>query len=75
MQRLVELFIDSIVLNPDEYGDFVCSNDYNSLELLKTTVLESLSNLDKLPKPLILIKKPSKWISKLFIRVCLEKSK
>ncbi|MFD2904390.1 hypothetical protein [Sphingobacterium anhuiense] len=50
MQRMVKLFLDDIVLTSDEYEGFVSGNDYDSMELLKTRILESLSNLDKLPK-------------------------
>ncbi|QQT55310.1 hypothetical protein I6I98_08670 [Sphingobacterium multivorum] len=48
--RLFKLFIDNITIEEDEYETFVTSNDLDCLELLKTKILESLSNLDKLPK-------------------------
>lgn len=48
--RFFKLFIDNITIEEDEYEDFVSDKDYDSLELLKTKILESLSNLDKLPK-------------------------
>jgi len=48
--RLFKLFIDNITIEEGEYEDFVSGNDYDCLELLKTKILESLSNLDKLPK-------------------------
>lgn len=48
--HMYRLFIDSIVIEPDEYEDFVSGTDYNSLQLVKAKILESLSNFDRLPK-------------------------
>lgn len=47
---MYKLFIDGIVIEPDEYEDFVSGTDLNSLEIIKAKILESLSNLDRLPK-------------------------
>jgi len=48
--RLFKMFIDNITIEEDEYEDFVSGSDYDSLQLVKSKILESLSNLDKLPK-------------------------
>ncbi|QIH34702.1 hypothetical protein [Sphingobacterium sp. DR205] len=48
--HMYRLFIDGIVIGPDEYEDFVSGTDPNSLEIIKAKILESLSSLDQLPK-------------------------
>lgn len=48
--HMYKLFIDSIVIEPDQYEDFVSGTDLHSLEIIKAKILESLSNLDRLPK-------------------------
>jgi len=48
--HMYRLFIDNIVIEPDEYEDFVIGTDHNSLQLVKAKILESLFNLDRLPK-------------------------
>lgn len=48
--HMFRLFMDSIVIGPDEYEDFVSGTDHNSLQLVKAKILESLSSLDRLPK-------------------------
>lgn len=47
---MFKLFIDSIVIEPDEYEDFVSGTHLHSLELIKAKILEYLSSLDQLPK-------------------------
>lgn len=47
---MYKLFIDSIVIAPDQYEDFVSGTDFHSLEVVKAKILESLSSLDRLPK-------------------------
>lgn len=47
---MFKLFINSIVIEPDEYEDFVSGTHLNSLKLIKAKILESLSSLDQLPK-------------------------
>ena len=71
MQRMVKLFLDDIVLTSDEYEGFVSGNDYDSIELLKTRILESLSNLDKLPKA---VKDFDKEKFKMDMKACLYES-
>ena len=48
--HMYRLFIDSIVIEPHEYEDFVTGTDHNSLQIVKAKILESLSNLNRLPK-------------------------
>ncbi|APU97135.1 hypothetical protein BV902_12890 [Sphingobacterium sp. B29] len=48
--HMYKLFIDSIVIEPDQYEDFVSGTDLHSLEIIKAKIFESLSNLDRLPK-------------------------
>lgn len=48
--HMYRVFIDSIVIEPNEYEDFVSGTDLNSLEIIKAKILESLSSLDLLPK-------------------------
>lgn len=48
--HMYRLFIDGIVIESDEYEDFVSGTDLNSLEIIKAKILESLSSLDQLPK-------------------------
>ena len=48
--HMFRLFIDSIVIEPGEYEDFVSGTDLNSLEIVKAKILKSLSSLDSLPK-------------------------
>lgn len=48
--RMFKLFIDSIDLDSTEYTDFVDSSDEESKKILAKKILESLENLDKLPK-------------------------
>lgn len=48
--HMYRLFIDNIVIEPDEYEDFVSGTDLHSLEIVKAKILESLFNLDRLPK-------------------------
>lgn len=48
--RMYKLFLDDITLTPEEYNVFISSSDYDSLELVKRKIIDSLSNLDKLPK-------------------------
>lgn len=48
--HMYKLFIDNITIEAEEYEDFVSGSDYDSLHLVKSKILESLSNLDKLPK-------------------------
>ncbi|MGJ1225366.1 hypothetical protein [Sphingobacterium siyangense] len=47
---MFKLLIDSIVIEPDEYEDFVSGTHLHSLELIKAKILEYLSSLDQLPK-------------------------
>lgn len=47
---MFKLFIDSIVIEPDEYEDFVSGTHLHSLDLIKAKILEYLSSLDQLPK-------------------------
>ncbi|RKF37706.1 hypothetical protein BCY89_27335 [Sphingobacterium siyangense] len=49
---MFKLFIDSIVIEPDEYEDFVSGTHLHSLELIEAKILEYLSSLDQLPKKL-----------------------
>lgn len=48
--RMFKLFLDSIDLDSTEYADFVDSSDEESKKILAKKILESLENLDKLPK-------------------------
>jgi len=48
--HMYRLFIDNIVIEPDEYENFVSGTDLYSLEIVKDKILESLSSLDRLPK-------------------------
>lgn len=48
--HMFKLFINSIVIEPDEYEDFVSGTDLHSLAMVKAKILASLSNLDQLPK-------------------------
>lgn len=48
--RMFKLFLDSIDLDSREYADFVDSSDEESRKILARKILESLENLDKLPK-------------------------
>lgn len=49
-QRMFKLFINEFNFNNEEYADFVNSSDEESKKILAKKILESLENLDKLPK-------------------------
>lgn len=48
--RMFKLFINEFNFNNEEYDDFVDSSDEESKKILAKKILESLENLDKLPK-------------------------
>ncbi len=48
--HMYRLFIDSILIEPHEYEDFVTGTDHNSLQIVKAKIVESLSNLNRFPK-------------------------
>lgn len=48
--RMFKLFINEFNFNNEEYDDFVDSSNEESKKILAKKILESLENLDKLPK-------------------------
>ena len=45
-----KLFINRFNFNPDEYEEFISASDEESKKILENKIVESLENLDKLPK-------------------------
>jgi len=45
-----KLFINRFNFNPDEYEEFISVSDEESKKILENKIIESLENLDKLPK-------------------------
>jgi hypothetical protein len=45
-----KLFINEFNFNADEYEEFISVSDEESKKILENKIIESLENLDKLPK-------------------------
>ena len=45
-----KLFINQFNFNSDEYEEFISVSDEESKKILENKIIESLENLDKLPK-------------------------
>ena len=45
-----KLFINEFNFNPEEYEEFISVSDEESKKILENKIIESLGNLDKLPK-------------------------
>lgn len=45
-----KLFINEFNFNSDEYEEFISVSDEESKKILENKIIESLENLDKLPK-------------------------
>ena len=45
-----KLFINRFNFNSDEYEEFISVSDEESKKMLENKIIESLENLDKLPK-------------------------
>jgi hypothetical protein len=45
-----KLFINRFNFNSDEYEEFISVSDEESKKILENKIIESLENLDKLPK-------------------------
>ena len=45
-----KLFINEFNFNSDEYEEFISVSDEESKKILQDKIIESLENLDKLPK-------------------------
>ena len=45
-----KLFINEFNFNSDEYEEFISVSDEESKKMLENKIIESLENLDKLPK-------------------------
>ena len=48
--RMHKLFINEFNFNADEYEEFISVSDEESKKILENKIIESLENLDKLPK-------------------------
>ena len=48
--RMHTLFINEFNFNADEYEEFISVSDEESKKILENKIIESLENLDKLPK-------------------------